>query len=245
MKLFLTAEWRHLINLTYKVPPKLLLPHVPQGLELDVIDGSAYVSLVAFDFLNTRVRGVKVPFHINFPEVNLRYYVKHKGRRGVVFIKEYVPKHCIAFIANRFYNEPYTSFPMESKQENLADGGHRSTYRIWKERDKYKLEVQVSPETFVPSDDTPDHYFKEHSVGFGKEKKGDTLYYLVEHPVWATRKVTDLNLDYDFGALYGPEWEFLNTSEPVHRIFAEGSNIRVYRPNRLEGAELPQMEMDE
>jgi uncharacterized protein YqjF (DUF2071 family) len=92
MKVFLSAEWRNLVNLTYGVPPDLLAPHVPPGLELDIFQGMAHVSFVAFDFLDTRVKGIHVPDHVNFPEVNLRFYVNYKGRRGVVFIREYVPK---------------------------------------------------------------------------------------------------------------------------------------------------------
>ena len=104
---FLTATWARLLNLTYGVDPKLLEPHVPPGVDLDVIDGQAFVSLVAFDFLDTKVKGIKLPFHVNFPEINLRYYLKYKGKTGVAFIKEFVPKFCIAFVADKIYNEPY------------------------------------------------------------------------------------------------------------------------------------------
>lgn len=245
MKVFLSAKWRHLVNLTYRIPPEKLLPHLPKGVELDVIDGHAFVSLVAFDFLNTKVRGVTVPFHTNFPEVNLRYYVKHHGRRGVVFIKEYVPKHCIAFIANRFYNEPYVSFPMESDQEELEDGRHKSTYRIWKAKNKYRLDVTAGAVKSIPADDTMEHYFKEHDIGFGTEKKGDTLYYLVQHPVWETREIEKLEMDYDFEALYGPEWAFLNDTEPSWKVFCEGSAIKVFSAARLteeETADFPEAE---
>ncbi|MGH7597707.1 MAG: DUF2071 domain-containing protein [bacterium] len=103
MKSFLSAYWQNLINLTYRVNPKLLLPDLPRGLELDLLDGKAHVSLVAFAFLDTRVKGCKIPFHINFPEVNLRYYVNCKGKRGVVFLREYVPRYCIALIADKQY----------------------------------------------------------------------------------------------------------------------------------------------
>ena len=110
---FLTAHWRNLINLTYRVPPSLLKQHVPKGVELDIQEGDAFVSLVAFEFLNTKVKGLKIPFHVDFPEINLRYYVKYKGKNAVCFIREFVPKYCIATIANRLYNEPYLSIPYE------------------------------------------------------------------------------------------------------------------------------------
>ena len=89
MKPFLTAEWKHLLNVTYRVPPELLIDKVPPGVELDIQDGTAFASVVAFDFLNTRVRGLTIPFHVNFPEINLRFYIKHQGKRGVMFWKEF------------------------------------------------------------------------------------------------------------------------------------------------------------
>jgi uncharacterized protein YqjF (DUF2071 family) len=97
MKPFLTAEWRRLILLTYDVEPFLLEEYLPKGLELDLYKDRAFVSFVAFDFMETRVKGMKIPFHVNFPEVNLRFYVRHtdkkgKVRRGVVFFMVIVTK---------------------------------------------------------------------------------------------------------------------------------------------------------
>lgn len=232
MKTFLSAEWRDLVNLTYEVPPELLTPYLPQGLELDLYDGKAHASLVAFDFLNTKVKGVKVPFHVNFPEVNLRFYAHYKGRRGVVFIKEYVPKHCIALIANRFYNEPYVSYPMESERTE-EEQDLRVQHRIWKDKDKFNLIVRASGDFETPGPDTVEHFFKEHELGFGRDKKGETLYYFVEHPIWATRPLEIERLDFDFGKLYGPEWTFLNEQEPRYKLYCQGSAVKVYSSVRL------------
>ena len=86
MRKFLTAEWRDLIMANYEVDSSLLVPLVPAGTEIDLHEGRCFVSLVGFMFLNTRVLRVPVPFHINFEEVNLRFYVKrstvNRTRRG-------------------------------------------------------------------------------------------------------------------------------------------------------------------
>src|SRR4051812_21173831 len=101
---FLTAEWRNLFLATYAVPPPLLEPHLARGLSLDLRDGQAFVSLVAFEFLHTRVLGVPWPGYRNFGELNLRYYVRHVGKdgveqRGVSFLREFVPRRLIAWLA--------------------------------------------------------------------------------------------------------------------------------------------------
>jgi uncharacterized protein len=233
MKTFLTATWSHLLNLSFAVPDTLLLPLLPPELELDRWEGQAYVSLVAFDFLHTRVRGIKVPFHVNFPEVNLRFYVHHKGQRGVVFIREFVPKHCIALIAHRIYNEPYLAFPMESQHTQAEDGSLALTHQIWKDKDELLLKARISGPEQIPGTDTAAHFFKEHELGFGRDKKGETLCYGVEHPLWATRDLQIEELALDFGKFYGPEWALLNGRTPEHALYCVGSPIKVFSAQRL------------
>src|ERR1041385_5639833 len=91
-KRFLTAEWTNILMLNYAVDPSLLEPLVPAGSALDMFEGKTYVSLVGFEFNRTRVLGFAVPFHQNFEEVNLRFYVRRGLKRGVVFVRELVPR---------------------------------------------------------------------------------------------------------------------------------------------------------
>src|SRR5262245_60741200 len=122
MRRFLTAEWRHLVMLNYEIDPAALRARVPAGTELDSWNGKTFVSLVGFRVLRTRVLGVPVLFHRSsigkgisrtswgsFEEVNLRFYVRRRApegwRRGVVFVKEIVPKAAVAAVARWVYNE--------------------------------------------------------------------------------------------------------------------------------------------
>src|ERR1700752_2047399 len=102
-KPFLTADWGYLAMLNYEVDPAVLMPAVPRGTELDEWNGKTFVSMVGFLFLNTRVLGLPIPFHQDFEEINLRFYVRSKAedgrRRGVVFVKEIVPRAAIALTA--------------------------------------------------------------------------------------------------------------------------------------------------
>ena len=122
---FLTAEWRHLLMLNYEVDPAVLTPFVPLGTELDFYQGATFVSVVGFRFLNTKVLGVPVPWHRNFEEVNLRFYVRRRSsegwRRGVVFVRELVPRWAIAAIARVCYGEAYRSLPMRHKIQPQSD----------------------------------------------------------------------------------------------------------------------------
>lgn len=226
-KPFLTAKWINLLNITYAIDPHHLQEKVPRGVVLEVEDGRAFVSLVAFDFLDTRVFGIPWPGYRDFPELNLRFYVRYQGEPGVVFIKEYVPKKIIATLARRFYNEPYMAAPMTSTttpRDSLLQ--YHQTIEVGGKA--HTIDVTALEPPFLSPDDDPIHRFKEHQWGFGVDHRGRTLRYEVEHPVWRTYRVQSHRLDVDFGLLYGSNWSFLNDAKPHSVLFAEGSAIKVF-----------------
>lgn len=230
-KPFLTANWNNLIIITYAVEPHLLKSYLPAGLELDMKDGYAFLSLVAFEFNNTKVKGMKFPFHVNFPEINLRYYVKENNRRGVVFIKEIVPRFIIAKFANVLYNENYVSVPM--KYSYINDNGINIRHSIFYDNREYYIKMLAEQDSLMPGNTTIEHYFKEHEWGFGSNKNGKTLLYNVEHPHWKIHKIKSLDHNFDFGKIYGEKWKVLNYLKPYNITFAEGSFIKVFPPELL------------
>src|ERR1051326_4593046 len=122
MRPFLTANWRYLAMLNFAIDPKILQPLVPVETEIDFHERQTFVSIVGFLFLDTRVIGLPIPLHRDFEEVNLRFYVRRKSanewRRGVVFIRELVPRRAIALVARTFYGEPYLALPMRHALEH-------------------------------------------------------------------------------------------------------------------------------
>src|SRR4051812_16504700 len=119
MRPFLTATWRNLVMLNFVADPALLQAYVPNGTVLDDFNGQHFVSIVGFQFLNTKVRGMPALCHGSFDEVNLRLYVRrevgNEMRRGVVFAKEAVARRAVVAIANRLYHENYVRVPMRSR----------------------------------------------------------------------------------------------------------------------------------
>lgn len=229
LSVFLTARWVNLALVTYAVPDALLRGRLHPSLEIDHWEGQAHVSLVAFDFRETRVIACPVPGFRSFPEVNLRTYVRHAGRRGVAFIREFVPQRLVAVIARKAYNEPYRATRMESA---TAIGKDRVciTHRWhWARRD-HTLTAVGSALADLPEADSREHHFKEHEWGFGQTRDGQLLRYRVQHPVWAVRTVHDLTLDVDFGLLYGDDWAWLTDATPASVIFAVGSPVLVHTP---------------
>jgi uncharacterized protein YqjF (DUF2071 family) len=231
MKPFLTAGWTYLTNITYAVDPVLLQAHLPKDLELDTINGKAFISIVPFNFHNTRVRSIRIPFHSDFPEMNLRFYVKKNNKRGVVFIREYVPKLMVAFVANTLYNERYRVAGMKN---TITETNNEITarYELSRRGKKFSIEVKAANVPSVPSHDTIEHFFKEHELGFTGSKEG-TRVYLVEHPVWEIFPVKEIKMNIDFGSLFGKEWDFLNDEKPFVSMLVKGSPVKVFPHKEL------------
>ena len=229
---FLTARWHNLFLATYPVPPALLEPRLPPGLTLDLRDGNAFVSVVAFEFLETRVLGVGWPGYRDFAELNLRFYVRRGEERGVVFVREFVPQRLIAWIAYWIYNEPYLAAPVTSTRRE-SDERIEMSYRLRFAGREHRIDVAGAKPAFRPEVGSDEHFFKEHHWGFGVTRGGKALRYQVDHPVWDVYPVLSYSLDLDFAAVYGAEWGFLQHARPVSTVLAVGSPIAVHPKGRV------------
>ncbi len=235
---FLTAEWCHLAMLNYEIEPALVRPHVPRGTELDAWNGKALVSMVGFLFLDTRVLGLPIPFHRNFEEVNLRFYVRRRGpegwRRGVVFLKEIVPRQAIATVARWLYNERYVALPM---RHTLSPAHAESAPRVeyaWRHRGRWnRLVAQTTGELQVITPGSEEEFITEHYWGYTAQRDGGCLEYQVEHPPWRVRQVRDSVLDCDAAELYGSEFASVLGGRPSSAFVAEGSAVIVRRGARI------------
>ena len=231
---FLRAEWRSLVMINYAVDRATLDPLVPRGVELDLWEGEALVSMVGFLFLDCRVLGVPIPFHRNFQEVNLRFYVRRKidgaWRRGVVFVREIVPRHAIALVARIAYNEPYIALPM--RHQVPERGGHFSFE--WKLAGRWNsLTAETRGEPAPIAADSAEEFIFEHYWGYTPLRDGGTMEYQVEHPLWRVWPTESSSLDCDVAALYGARFAEPLAAKPHSAFVAEGSRISVRRGNRV------------
>lgn len=236
-RIFLTAEWRDLVLLNYEVDPGLLLPHVPRGTELDYWNSKAFVSLVGFRFVNTKVFGVRVPFHSNFTEVNLRFYVQRceQGdvRRGVVFIREIVPRRAIALVARALYNENYLALPMAHEIRDGKDGSISASYR-WRSggrSNEMRFESQGTPQPL--SSGSEEQFVTEHYWGYAAQRDGGCLEYHVIHPSWNVWRAQHAEFVGDAEQLYGAAFAAVLSNKPSSAFLADGSLVTVMRGRRI------------
>lgn len=232
MRKFLSAQWKDLLMANYEVDPKLLSKRVPGGTSLDFHDGKLFVSLVGFMFLDTKVLGIPIPFHINFEEVNLRFYVKRETagevRRGVCFVKEIVPRLAIAKVADWIYGEPYECWRMS--HERTAT---RVAYEWSKNNCRNRFAASIDEDLGEPAAGTEGEFIIEHYWGYTKRGGSRTDEYRVSHPKWSLYSLKDVDIAVDFAATYGDEFAFLNDQTPHSVLLAKGSEIAVYKGEKL------------
>ena len=209
---FLNAEWRKLIIANYTISPEILSAFIPKGTELDLWQGKCYVSIVGFMFKNTKILGLKIPFHVNFEEVNLRFYVKKfeagEWRRGVVFIKEIVPKIAISFVANTIYKEHYETCSMRHKWLEEKDKQYIQ-YEWYKNNTWQSISVEASTKEMAITENTEPYFITEHYWGYTKMSETKTSSYEVTHPSWVHYPILKYHIDIDFKACYGQQFAFL------------------------------------
>ena len=233
---FLRATWHYLIMANYALPPEVLQPWLPSHAELDFFQGKTYASVVGFRFLNTRVLGISFPFHKDFTEVNLRFYVRRKmedghWRRGTVFVSELVPKPAVVVLANTLYREQYDDAPMRYDIQHTSQN-LRVHYRWKKYKQWHHLYAKAQAQPYSMDEGSMEEFIAEHYWGYNRFSEHHTMEYAVEHPRWQYYPVRDYGFKADTAKLYGSEFEsFLQHPESV--FILHGSDVLIRQGRKL------------
>lgn len=239
---FLSAQWRWLAVLNYAIDPQLLEPFVPRGVELDFdVQGKTYVSLVGFLFQETRVLGCSCPGYREFEELNLRFYVVRRTgsevRRGVVFIKELVPKRLVTWVARACYNENYFTVAMQHDVKPAAPDQRSEAPEVryaFRHRGEWNMiRVAGHPHPVVPELSSHEAFILEHYWGYCRQRDGGTIEYRVDHPRWTVWPAAEVEIDCHFGPLYGETLAGVLSRQPDSALIADGSAVTVARPVRI------------
>ncbi len=227
MRPFLTAAWHDLLMVNYAVAPATLAPFVPAGTELDDDDGAHYASMVGFRFTDVRLRGIPVPLHQRFDEVNLRFYVRRKApdgtwRRAAVFIKEIVPLPAVAVIARAAFNEPYAYHAMRATVDTT------NVRYEWRRNGRWESlgALRAGPPQ-LPALGSHEAFITEHYWGYVRQRSGRTKEYAVHHPQWTVAPTRYARLEADVATLYGPTFVDVLSHEPHSAFVATGSAVAI------------------
>ena len=231
---FLTAEWKNLLMLNYSVDPSLLQRHVPTGTELDHFDGKTYLSLIGFEFNQTRLSGIAIPFHRSFEEVNLRFYVKRSSKRAVVFISEIVPKYAVAAVARWAFGEKYSYAPMAHSVQILPELDAVNARYSWGIGPTFcSIKIETSGASFLPPEGSLAQFITEHYWGYAAQRNGGSLEYEVLHPQWQVREAKSAGFSGNAAHFYAAPFAEILSRPPDSAFLAEGSTVTVFKGVRI------------
>jgi uncharacterized protein len=215
----------------------VLSKYTPKGVEIDLFEEKAYVSLVGFMFKNTRLFNIPIFKFGTFEEINLRFYVKRtvegKTKRGVVFINETVPYRVVAWLANTLYKEHYTTVKTRHTWE-ISDQKKKINYQ-WLLNNRWNsIEVTASTTKKKMEENSFEHFIYEHYYGYTKLNELETEEYRIAHPSWLINEINDYKIDCNFHEMYGKDFSFLDEKKPTSVFIAEGSSIEVqWKRNKI------------
>lgn len=234
--IFLTCQWKNLAMVNFEVDPHLLLPFVPAGTELDFFEGKALMTILGFQYENTRVKGMRIPGHGSFSEINLCFYVKrkleHQQRRGVCFIKELVALPAVSLTANTCYAESFETLPLDSNVEEKALGVY-AQYRI-RQKDKTSVIDMMTKEPWKDIEPgTVQEFILDHCFAYSSMRNGRVMEYSIERPAWHYQDASLVSIDINARTFYGCAFADVLKQPPHSAFFADGSEVRVRYPKKL------------
>jgi len=180
-------RWEDLLFLSWPVSVDAIRPLVPDEIEVDVFDGSAWISVVPFWMEGARFRGLPpIPFLNSFPEVNIRTYVRTGDHAAIWFLSLDTQSHVNVFIARHAFHLPY--FFADVAMER----GEEIAFRSERDGGAAAFDVRYRPkgEGSTPAGGTLEHFLTERysMVCTGHD---DTLYRGdIQHDPWQLQGVS-------------------------------------------------------
>lgn len=200
--------WRNLLFCHWAVPGQALRSHVPPSLEIEVIDGTAWVSIVAFHMCTVRPHGLPpFPPVSNFLELNLRTYVRLDDRPGVYFLSIHANNRLAVRVARWFSPLPYVYAQMKGSQ---GDNSFRFQCIPGNGQTEVTFAANYSPEPelFAACRDSLSEWLLERYCLYVGDSKGRLMKTEVHHEPWAVQNVdveiSSNNLGRPFGLNLSP-----------------------------------------
>jgi hypothetical protein len=210
-------EWAQAIFLHYKADASELQKLIPSFVTLDLFEGDAYVSLVAFTVRNAKA--VIVPSFApisDFHEVNLRTYVTDGSRPGIFFLSMEASKFSSAFLSRAITGLPYEFSSISRKN------GTPHEYHSYHKKRGFHLDMMYTPSEVIPNPSALDKWLVERYCVYMHLKRL-AYRYDVHHLPWQLQNLEISQLS----CLYRAGIEEFREN-PVSAHFSEGVQVLLW-----------------
>ena len=180
----LEMGWRELLFENWPIEPAVMDAHLPDGLDPDVYDGSAWLSVVPFTNVAVRPKGLPARVGIRLPELNLRTYVTRDGVPSVYFFSLDAQGLASVLAARLFHHLPYFYARISLER---ADGRVRFDSRRrhpGARPAQYEATYWPTGEAFSAADDSFGSFLVERYRFYTQAQDGSIRYTDVDHEPW-------------------------------------------------------------
>jgi len=181
-----SQRWRHVMLAHWPVPPEVVRGLVPEPLEIDTYAGGAWVSAVAMKMVDLHLRDLPpVPGTSDFPELNLRTYVRHGGRAGVYFFSIDAPGWLTDHVAQLVFDMPY----LRADATLATDGDHVQFDSRRLDAGSAAFVAHYGPlgPAYVTAPGSLDHFLSERYSAFAVARHGAVMRSDLRHAPWQLR----------------------------------------------------------
>ncbi len=226
----MVQRWTDVVFLHWRYPPEVVQRMLPAGVEVETYDGSAWVGLVPFRMEGLGFPGLApLPFVGEFPEVNVRTYVRSGERSGVWFFSLDIDRLLPTLVARTAYRLPYCFGRVEHRR--VGDIVTSTVQRRWP-RPAGDGSTGIAVRTGSPADrDGPLEHFLTSRWGLiAANRSGSLRHAAVDHPPWPLHHAEVLHVDDHLvteAGLPSPR------EEPLV-LWASGVDVRVGLPTRID-----------
>ncbi len=224
--------WHDLLFLHWPVPAATLRQLVPTPLEIDLLDGEAWVGVIPFFMSGIRLRGLPpLPGTSAFAEVNVRTYVRFRGQQGVYFFSLDAASLLAVRTARAWYHLPYFHARMSVERDGDAvrySSVRREGPRPAEFRARYRPTSESRPSLLG----SPEHWLTERYCLFTTDSRGGVYRADIHHAPWPLQRA---EAELESETLAHAAGILLPHTAPLAH-FSKKLDVRVWRPERLREA---------
>jgi len=224
----MTQSWHDLLFAHWRVDLSDLRRAVPSAFELDLFDGSAWLSVVPFYMTNVGLRLTPtLPWISRFLELNVRTYVRVGDRPGVYFFSLDAARSVAVAAARTFLNLPY--YTADMTLEHRPDGLRYESARRTRRRARFEATYEPMGAPFTPSTCSIEYFLTERYCLYHHSRRGHPYRLDIHHRPWtlhvarATITTNTMTADRDV-SVSGP---------PALLHFARRQDVIAWAPARL------------
>jgi uncharacterized protein YqjF (DUF2071 family) len=184
-------RWEQVLFLSWPVPEEAVRKLVPDGLELDLHEGQAYISVLPLRMVRVHLRDVPpIPHLDDFPELNLRTYVTRDGRPGVWFLSLDAPRPLFDWLARHLFHQPYFRADVVLKTARSGQVGF-SSRRHADHAPPTRFQVRYTPigQPEEPKERSLERFLCERYAMYAMDHEGRIRRGDIHHSPWQIRQV--------------------------------------------------------